>query len=54
MGKIIDFINICSKCKYEKNFSCSNKKYSKRALEIVREVRCPYFERRSEDSEKSN
>lgn len=54
MGKIIDFINICSKCKYEKNFACSNKKYSKRALEIVREGRCPYFERRSEDSEKSN
>lgn len=44
MGKIIKFINSCSKCKYEKNFACSNKKYLKRALEIVREGRCPYWE----------
>lgn len=54
MGNIIKFINSCIKCKYEKNFACSNQKYLKRALEIVRKGICPYFERRSEESEKSN
>lgn len=45
MGKIINFMNKCSDCKYSGvNGTCTDEKYNKNSRRVVVELgRCPYF-----------